>query len=240
MKKFGFKSPQDAVGQTLTQHGDKIFEIDGDNVFEIVGVVANHHFESLRSPYKARVYYHDARYFTKLTVQYTQDADIAVLVQDIETVWNKLVPNALLQYSFMDQNITAQYGTEQKQLTLLFLFSALALFVAMLGLYGFVAFSAESRRMEIGIRKIHGASLFQITSLLISQLFKAILLANFIAWPITWYLMTDYLENFAFRIDLSTGYFIFGGAIVALAALVSMAAQVVTLARTRPVETIRV
>ena len=168
-----------------------------------------------------------------------QGDHIAEGLDQIRAVWQDFVPNRPLQYSFLDEELDAMYRAELRLGQLSAWFAGLAIIIASLGLFGLAAFTAERRTKEIGIRKVLGASVGQIVALLSREFLVLVLIANVIAWPVAWYAMSRWLENFAYRIDLGLGTFILAGLLALVIALATVSYQAVKAATANPVEALR-
>ena len=226
---FGFQSAEDALGQIILQPR-------GPNTrrMEIIGVVQDYHYNSLREPIRPLVYYYWTDFFWALTVKYRDGADLVKLQNQLADIWEQFVPDIGLTIEFIEDRVALQYTDEIKQSKMLLVFALLAIVVACLGLYGLAAFTAEQRTKEIAIRKVHGADVWDVVKMLLMQLSKPVLVSNLIAWPVAWYFMTDYLNGFVFRIDLSPAYFIGTGIAALLIAWATTTHQAVKVARTSP------
>lgn len=156
-----------------------------------------------------------------------------------ESIWRQMVPNYPFEFSFLDERYARLYDTEQKVQRLFNGFTFMAIFISCLGLLGLASFMAEKRTKEIGVRKVLGASIFQILTLLSKEFTRWILLANIIAWPIAWLAMNKWLHNFAYRIDLSWWMFALAGGLALLIALLTVSWQAVRAAVANPVEALR-
>jgi putative ABC transport system permease protein len=143
------------------------------------------------------------------------------------------------EYHFLDQNFAAQYQTEQKQGTILLIFTILAISIACLGLFGLVTFTAEQRVKEIGIRKVLGASVTSIVQLLSTDLMKLVLIAILIASPIAWFAMDKWLQDFAYKISINWWVFLLAGGAAAFIALTTVSLQSIKAALTNPVKSLR-
>ncbi|RYU92434.1 ABC transporter permease [Mucilaginibacter terrigena] len=143
------------------------------------------------------------------------------------------------EFHFLDQNFAAQYQTEQKQGTILLIFTILAISIACLGLFGLVTFTAEQRVKEIGIRKVLGASVGSIVSLLSTDLMRLVIIATLIACPIAWFAMDKWLQDFAYKISINWWVFLLAGGSAALIALITVSVQSIKAALTNPVKSLR-
>jgi len=161
-------------------------------------------------------------------------------IQLMEQEWKKYAQQAPFEYSFLDENFDAQYRAERQTANLFIFFTGLAIFIAYLGLFGLATFIAEQRTKEIGIRKVLGASVWRIVSLLSRDFLKLVLLANVIAWPLAWFLIDSWLQGFAYRTPIRPWAFI-GAATIALAiALLTVTFQAVKVARANPIQSLRI
>lgn len=223
-RQLGFTNSEDALGNVLM----------GDIKYQIVGIVSDFHFHSMRQPLHAFVYLSNSQMFSALTIDYMPEADLQQLRRDISSIWQGFVPEYEPRFFFLEDRVATLYTSDIKQGQMLLAFSILAVFVACLGLYGLAAFTAEQRTKEIAVRKVYGAGVWDIVKLLLMQFSKPVLMANIIAWPIAWYLMTDYLNGFTFRIDLGVAYFVGTGIIALLIAWATTTMHAIKAAQTSP------
>jgi putative ABC transport system permease protein len=210
---------------------------------EIVGVVKNAHFKSLHHKIEPLIFmelndYKSIDLFGVVLVKFSSN-NIAQLLAAIKNIWREYNPNLPFEYHFLDQTIDQQYGFERRLSCIFTWFSLLAIFISCLGLFGLAAFVATSRTKEIGIRKVLGSTVSSIVALL-SQSFTAwVLIANLIAWPIAWYAMNKWLQNFAYRINLTVWPFISAGFAALAIALLTVSWQAIRAATANPVEALR-
>ena len=223
-RQLGFTNSQDAIGRL----------IQGDVKYKIIGIVSDFHFHSMRQPLHSFFYMYNPERFNTLTIDYWSGTDISQLRREVDEIWNSFVPDYTSSYDFIEDRVASLYIAETKQAQMLLAFSLLAVIVACLGLYGLAAFTAEQRTKEIAVRKVHGAGVYDIVKLLLLQFSKPVLISNVIAWPAAWYFMTDYLNGFTFRIDLSIIYFSGTGLIALLIAWATTTRHAVKAARTNP------
>lgn len=160
-------------------------------------------------------------------------------IAHLEKTWASMLPGLPFEYQFMDDRYGRLYEAEQKEGKLFTIFSALAIFIACLGLFGLATFNTMQRVKEIGIRKVLGASVPSILALLSKEIVMLILVANLLAWPVAWYFMNQWLGTFAYHIDMNViAYLLSALAAVALA-LITVSAQTIKAARTNPASTLR-
>jgi putative ABC transport system permease protein len=140
---------------------------------------------------------------------------------------------------FYDESIDALYRAEKRFFILFIIFSILAISIACLGIFGLASFTAEQRTKEIGIRKTMGASVTSIIQLINKEFIKLVILSNLIAWPIAWYFMGNWLNNYTYRIELTLRPFILSGLIAIGIALLSVSYQALKASKTNPVNALR-
>ncbi len=166
-------------------------------------------------------------------------SDIPATVAYIEKVFHSFDPGHQFDYSFIDQNFAKQYAGEQKQETIFMLFAVLALFIACLGLFGLAAFTAVQRTKEIGVRKTLGATTGNIVKLLSKDFLQLLLIAAVVAFPVTWWIMDRWLNNFAYHAGISIWVFVLTGSAVVVIALATVSFHAVKAALANPVKSLR-
>ena len=165
--------------------------------------------------------------------------DYPATIPFIENTWKKYADHESIEYSFLDQDVGRMYIADQQAGKIITTFSILAIFIACLGLLGLAAFVTEQRTKEIGIRKVLGASVMEVMALLSKEFIKWVLVANVIAWPLAYYVMNNWLKNFAYKIDLSFWVFAASGLFVMIIALLTVSSHAVKAATANPVESLR-
>jgi putative ABC transport system permease protein len=209
-----------------------------DNTFPIIGVIKDFHFESLHANIKPLVYFLGRGTMRFAAIRIRSD-DISRTLGYLKERWLEFVPDVPFKYSFLDEDFAALYRTEQKSQQLFSTFSVLAILIASIGLFGLAAFTAERRTKEIGVRKVMGASNSNLIFLLNKEFFKIVVVANVIAWPIAYYSMTKWLQDFAYRIDISWWIFAMAGGLALMIALLTVSAQAIRAAVANPVDSLR-
>jgi putative ABC transport system permease protein len=157
----------------------------------------------------------------------------------VETLWKKMAPEYPFTYSFLDDRLNSLYRGEQLMSTLFRWFSGLTIFIACIGLLGMASFTAEQRTKEIGIRKVLGASVPGIVGMLIREFSKWVIISNVIAWPVAYYFMNQWLQNFAYRTDLGVWTFVLSGLAALGVALLTVSYQSIKAAAANPVDSLR-
>lgn len=237
-RQFGW-TPEEAVGKVIRELIGREFQQTIDR--QIVGVVPEIHFASLHNKMKPTVYAEPSeRHRRRLSIKIAP-VDPQSAISHLQEVWTKLLPEEPLQWEFLDDRLGALYRSEERQAQLFGMFAGLAIFIAVLGLSGLASFTTERRTKEIGIRKVMGASVTHIVLLLTSDFTRLVLFANIVAWPVAYYLMSKWLNRFAYKVPLADWAWLFiASGIVALAvAWLTIALQAGKVARSRPVLSLR-
>ena len=235
-RQLGFADPAQAVGKTLRAN---VFRA-GVHDLEIVGVARDVYFRSIKFGIRPSVFIHNPTMLQVATISYST-TDVRGLIEDIEDLWRNMVPDTPVSHQFLSDMVHAQYRAEERQARLFAAFSLLAIVIACLGLYGLASFTAERRTREIGIRKVMGARIRDIVRLLIWQFSVPVIVANVIAWPIAWYLMSSWLDGFSYRLDLS--FVLLASLITGTAALIiawlTVASRAIKVASANPIAALR-
>ena len=237
-RRFGW-TPEEAIGRIIRQPMSR--ELDTFVEREIVGVIPDIHFSSLRDEMKATVYAEpNENYGRRISVKLAA-GDHRDAIAHFEKVWKQILPAEPVFWEFLDDRFDALYRSEARQATMFGLFSTFAIFVATLGLFGLASFTTERRTKEIGIRKVMGASVRDIVMLLTSDFTKLVVLANVIAWPTAYYFMNEWLNRFVYKAPFASWAWLFvASAIAALAvAWLTIAIQASRAATSRPVLALR-
>jgi putative ABC transport system permease protein len=214
-----------------------LYRTDGLKPYTIIGVVKDFNFTSLRenvTPVVMTMAADNGRIAIRV-----QGNNLTPLLSQLENRWKALVPAGNFQYSFMDADFEAIYRTEKRMGQIFLLFTTLAISIACLGLFGLSAYAAEQRNKEIGIRKVLGASVQSITALLSKDFIKLVLVAILIASPIAWYAIHQWLQDFAYRIDIAWWMFVVAGLGAICIALLTISFQAVKAAVANPIKSLR-
>jgi len=246
---FRRKSFSDTSGRVeviLNEQAAKIMEIDspigkwfGDpNYATIIGIVKDFHFASLKRKIAPMVIFADPKYSDICMVR-IKTGDIAEAIKYVEKSWKEINPNLPFSYGFLDEELTELYGFENKIAELIRYFTGIAILIACLGLYGLASFTIERRTKEIGIRKTLGASVHNIVGLISGEFLWQIIVACFLAWPIAYFSMQKWLEDFAYRIDLGFFVFLLSSILVLIIALFTIMMHSIKAATANPVNSLR-
>ncbi len=203
----------------------------------VIGVVRDFHFESLHEPI-VPIVFHPSPFYNNISIQLSGN-DMQLALNHIEKIWKQFIPDRPFEFSFLSNQYQQLYDSEQRQAQLFTVFSVLAIFIASLGLFGLATFNTLQRVKEIGIRKVLGASVGNIVQLLSKEIIILILIANFIAWPLAWYFMDLWLNNFAYRIDNNVLIYFLSAAAAMVIALVTVSLQTMKAALSNPSNTLR-
>ena len=228
VRTFGWQKPENAIGKRFGKGKDTRY---------VIGVIRDFNFENLHKPVEALLIGYEkagSRLSLKIDARHTEEA-----INHIKKIWKASIPDIPLEYAFVDESIQKQYGNEQKMQGIFYGFAGLSLLIACLGLFGLSIFVVERKVKEIGIRKVLGASVPGIVGLLSKDFLKLVLIAAVIASPLAWYFMHEWLQDFAYRINI--GWWVFGiaGAIALLIALFTVSFRAIRAAMANPVNSLR-
>ncbi|MBL7834540.1 MAG: ABC transporter permease [Cyclobacteriaceae bacterium] len=218
--------------------GTTIQVTDGHGPGKIVGVVKDFHYRSLHKKIEPLVLRHDQNNMWCMSVKFS-DGALKEGLAAVESEWKKIVPDYPFNYEFVDDTIARQYKADQNTGVLLTSFSALAIIIACLGLLGLTAFMTEQRKKEIGVRKVLGASVASVVLLLSKDFSKLIIIAFVIVVPIAWYAVNQWLNDFAYKAEISPLVYLGAGLSILIVAFSSMAYQSIKAAVVNPSDTLR-
>ncbi|MDF2192026.1 ABC transporter permease [Paraflavitalea sp. CAU 1676] len=230
VKAMGLVSNEAAVGKNFRYGGQR---------GKIIGIINDFHFESLHQRIIPLVLLipQDGR-FNRMSIK-VAGANMPAAIAHIENTWKKFLPETPFNYTFLDERFSDLYRAEQRQGTLFTIFSCIAIVIACLGLFGLSAFAINQRIKEIGIRKVIGASVSSIVTLLSKDFLKLVIVATVIAFPVAWYAMNSWLADFAYRSTIPWWIFAGAGIIAVLIALVTISYQAIKAATANPVKSLR-
>jgi len=239
VKEWGFGTAEKAIGQTI--HWNEWEPQDTLNPVKkgkVIGVVQDFHYKNLREKITPSVIHIYPQVVFKVAVK-LNTADIKNTIAHINNVWNKFSPAFPMDYQFMDETYGAMYKAEGKLSDLLWIFTVMAVIVGCMGLFGLSAFSAEQRTKELGIRKVLGASAFNIIGLLSKNFLLLVIISCVFAFPVAWLTTNKWLQDFPYRVNIS--WWVFGMAIIAAIAiaLITVSFQAIKAAVANPVKSLR-
>lgn len=238
VKELGFGTPEKALGEPLLW--DVWVEEPADSLKrgKIIGVVKDFHYKSLYDKMEPAVLQIFPPAYWKVAVK-METADITNAMEGVKGVWSQFSPDFPIEYRFLDESFDKMYKAEDKLKSLLWIFTGIAIFVGCLGLFGLAAYAAERRTREIGIRKVLGATEKSIVMLLSKDFVKLVLISILIASPIAWYFMSQWLQDFAYRIDISWWVFALAGLAAVSIALITVSFHAIKAALRNPVRNLR-
>ncbi len=225
VKEIGWESP---VGK----------ELEIMNKGPVIGVVKDFHFRPLHQKIEPAALYVYPKLFQYISVR-IRPINVSRSLDFLKAKWQALVPRQTFQYSFLDEDFDKLYRAEMRLGQIFTVVTFLAIFIACLGLFGLAAFEALQRTKEMGIRKVLGASATGIIVLLSKEFTKWVLLANIIAWPVAYFAMSRWLQNFAYRINIGPWIFIQSAVLAFIVALLTVSYQAVKVSLANPVDTLR-
>lgn len=205
--------------------------------YQIIGVVKDFNFNSLHDAVTPLVFFLSPQ--NGSIAFRVKSAHINNLITSIEQIYKKVAPDQPFKYSFMDADFNKTYQAEQKMSGLSITFSILAILIACLGLFGLITYAAEQRTKEIGIRKVLGATVTGVTSMLSKDFLKLVFIAALIAFPLSWWAMNKWLQSFTYRIHISWWIFLVAGVTTILIALITVSFQAIKAAVANPVDSLR-
>ena len=205
--------------------------------FEVIGIVKDFHYESLKQDIGGVcLVLGNSPNIISVKVN---TADMSGLIQYITNVWNKFSVNQPIRYTFLDEDFARMYADVQRMGKIFSTFALLAIVIACLGLLALSSFMTAQRTKEIGIRKVLGATILNVTFILSKKFLMLVVLSNIIAWPVAYYFMNKWLQDFAYRINISWWMFVLSGGIALLIAIATVSFQAIKAATANPVESLR-
>jgi len=231
VRRLGLKSPEDAVGLPMETRAP-------NRTGRVIGVVADFNYESMHNKIVPMITY--IRLESANTVSMRIAAgNIQETINYVQGIWDRFHPGYPVSYTFLDDRLNALYRNEVRMMEMFGYFSMLAIFIACLGLFGLASFTTEQRTKEIGVRKVLGATVSKIIILLSREFAKWVLAANIIAWPIAYFVMDMWLDNFAYRINIGWTAFLLTAVLTSMIALLTVSYQSIKAAVANPADSLR-
>ena len=231
VKSLGLKKPEDILGKEVSIMGGLI-------KCPVVGVLKDFNDRSLRQDLAPLLIATNSTMYRQASIKLST-TNIASTLQSVKEIWEKTFPNYVYEYRFLDDKIESFYKQENQLSQLYQVFAAIAIFLSCLGLYGLASFMAAQRIKEVGIRKVLGASAGSIVYLFVKEFIILIAIAFVIATPVAWYYMHEWLQDYAYRINISWRLFAAGGLIAVIIALATISFQAVKAAIANPVKSLK-
>ncbi|MEM8507380.1 MAG: ABC transporter permease [Bacteroidota bacterium] len=227
-------TPEDILGKQLVYN---IVDQGQERIYTVIGVIKNFHFESLRNDISA-LSIMPGNFASRLNVK-LKEGSISQTIAQIEGIWDEMAPGQPFSYYFLDDSFNDSYEAEQLLGQIFMAFTVLSILIACLGLFGLTAFNAQKRVKEIGIRKVLGASVSQITLRLSFDFLRLVGIAILVALPLGWFAMDRWLEDFAFRVSIPWWALLLSGVLAVFIALVTVSYQSINAAIANPVKSLR-
>jgi putative ABC transport system permease protein len=245
-RNFSIDLPTDSkaviINQTLAKElgladpiGKRI--INGMGTWSVIGIVEDFNFESLKQEIGGMCFVLGNS--PNIVSVKVNTSDMSQTIHSISGVWNRFSTNQPIRYTFLDESFAKMYNDVQRMGKIFSTFALLAIIIACLGLLALSSFMVTQRTKEIGIRKVLGASIPNVTFILSKNFLMLVIISNIIAWPVAYYFMSKWLQDFAYRIDISLWVFVLSGGIALVIALVTVSFQAVKAALANPVESLR-
>ena len=229
VRKIGWKSNEEGL------NGDFLY---GGTKGKLIGVVKDFHFESLHQAITPMIFFISKTNYNNISVKISGN-NVQEGIGHLQKVWKEFLPVRPFDYQFISDRYQKLYEAEQKQGQLFRVFSGLAIFIACLGLFGLATFNTLQRVKEIGVRKVMGASVPNILALLSKEIVILIAVANIVAWPIAWFVMSRWLSSFAYHVDMNALVYLVSALLAIFIALVTVSVQTIKAAMTNPSNTLR-
>jgi putative ABC transport system permease protein len=234
VKQVGWKEP---IGKYMTYPGNR------DQRFQIIGVVKDFDVESIHNImapfalfYKTSNTYNIGTTFIAASFE---SKNAKAILNKAESTWKNFAPDVPFEYSFLDKSFESMYNDEQRMGTVFGIFTTVSILVACLGLFGLSVYTAERRKKEIGVRKVLGASVQSVVNLLSKEFVKLVVVAAVIAFPVAWWVMNKWLQDFIYRINIEWWVFAVAALLALLIAIFTISFQAIKAAVANPVKSLR-
>jgi putative ABC transport system permease protein len=231
VRKLGFSEPEEAL--------EKRIQIGLNNITApVIGVAADFHTSSLRQEISpvVMIIFPDLFYDAGLSIKTN---NMQSTIEFVRKTWTELFPEYYFNYEFLDQHLENLYEAEQRQLVLFRIFSGISIFIGCLGLLGLVSFMANQKLKEIGVRKVFGASVSSILVIFSKEFLRLVFIAFLIATPLSWYLMTQWLENFEYHVNIHWSVYLAGLVVTMIIALATVGYRSIRAGLANPVDSLR-
>ena len=229
MEQLGIDKPAEAIGKRIDFWGQQ---------YTIIGITENFHQQSLRQSFEPLILRYGADFKGFVSIN-TEASQPAAAIEAVKQNWNRFFPGNTFEYYFLDDHYNAQYKADQQFGQVFGLFACLAILVACMGLFGLASFTTVQKTKEIGIRKVLGANVGNILNLLYREFVWLLLIAFIVAIPIAWIVTNNWLNDFAFRIEISWMFFVLPFLVIMLIAILTVSFQAVKAAIANPVKSLR-
>ncbi|NIN92450.1 FtsX-like permease family protein [bacterium] len=231
VRRLGLESPEDAVGLPMETRAPNLSG-------RVIGVVGDFNYESMHHEIVPMLTYIRIGQTNTVSLRIAA-GNIQETIAYVQGIWERFHPGYPVSYTFLDDRINALYLNEARMMEMFGYFSILAIFIACLGLFGLASFTTELRTREIGVRKVMGATVSKIMILLSREFAKWVLVANIIAWPVAYFAMNKWLDNFAYRINVGWMTFLLTAVLTSMIALLTVSYQSIKAAVANPADSLR-
>lgn len=234
LKLVGLPNTKAAIGENL------IIGTNDDNKYEVVGVMKDYNRLSLKHAVEPTIYFYRPNdNFSHFSVKLLADKDLNNTISQIEKIWMQMFPEHIFEYNFMDERFDAQYKSERQFGQISNVFSLLAILIACFGLFGLSSFTIMKRSKEIGIRKVLGASLPSLMTLLSKEVIQLTLISTLIAIPLAYYVLNIWLQNYSYRVSLQWWLFLVPTMLVLSISLLTISYQIIKATQANPVNVLK-
>jgi len=231
VRRLGLKSPEDAVGLPIETRAPNLSG-------RVIGVVADFNYESMHHKIVPMITYIRLEQTNTVALRIAA-GNIQETIAYVQGIWDRFHPGYPVSYTFLDDRLNALYRNEVRMMEMFGYFSLLAIFIACMGLFGLASFTTEQRTKEIGVRKVLGATVSKIIILLSREFARWVLAANIIAWPIAYFAMDKWLDNFAYRVNVGWTAFLLTAVLTSMIALLTVSYQSIKAALANPADSLR-
>jgi len=236
VKLLGIASAQDAVGKEVVW--GTLGKDNKDRLWRVVGVIDNFHQEALRNPMEPMIFRPTYSTYASASIK-IRNVDHQKLIANVGAAFKESFPDNAFEYFFLEDSYKRQYSDDNRFGSVISIFTMLAIIISCLGLIGLSSYTAVQRTKEIGIRKVLGASLLNIVSLLSADFIKLVLLASVLSLPISYFAMMNWLESYAYKITLGWLLFVIPLVLILVIAALTLSVQVMRTAMTNPADTLK-
>lgn len=234
VKAYGYENP---IGKNVLQIGGNADTTD--LALKIIGIVEDFNYESLHQTIQPLIIGYNQNRFASYFAVRIQPDNYQTAIKFIEEKWNSIVADQPIEYTFLEEELKTNYNDDRNEGVIFAIFALLAIFVSSLGLLGLASFTTEQRTKEIGIRKVMGSSISQVVGLLTKEINWLLIISSVISWPLAFYFMKNWLQNFAFKTNLSLFIFLIASLIAFVIALLTTGFQAFKAARANPANSLR-
>lgn len=234
VKAYGYEDP---IGKNVLQIGGGADTTDLP--MKIIGVVEDFHYESLHQTIQPLIIAFNRNRFASYFAIRIHPENYQQAIGFIEDKWNSMVTDQPIEYTFLEDELKTNYNDDKNEGIIFAIFAMLAIFVSSLGLLGLASFTTEQRTKEIGIRKVMGSSISQVVGLLTKEINWLLIISSIVSWPLAFYFMKNWLQNFAFKSNLGLHIFIIASIIAFVIAILTTGFQALKAARANPANSLR-